>query len=320
VGTGPASCLLAAAEDTSFGAHRLDKLEPEHLERLYARMIAGGSSPGTAHQANRTIRTALGEAQKRGYITGNPAALAKAPRLSDTEVEPYSVEEVQRLLREAGERRNSARWAVALALRLRQGEVLGLKWTDVDLDAGTLWVRRGRLRPKYAHGCTPTCRRKAGYCPRRVSIRPDTDETKSRAGRRCIGVLGELVTLLRLHAKAQEGEREKAGQMWVDGGWVFATPTGGPINPNTDYHEWKRLLVAAGLRDGRLHDARHGRYGSVDPGRAGASRHGAHGVVEYGDGRSLPAHHRAGQAGYCDPARHTDLDFVGVPVGYLGGG
>jgi integrase len=239
------------------GAHRLDKLQPEHLEWLYARMIAAGSSPGTAHQAHRTIRTALGEAQKRGYITRNPAALAKAPRLSDTEVEPYSVEEVQRLLREAEERRNSARWAVALALGLRQGEVLGLKWTDVDLDAGSLWVRRGRLRPKYAHGCTPTCGRKAGHCPRRVSIRPDTDETKSRAGRRCIGVPGELVTLLRLHAKAQEGEREKAGQMWVDGGWVFATPTGGPINPNTDYHEWKRLLVAACLRDGRLHDARH---------------------------------------------------------------
>jgi hypothetical protein len=44
---------------------------------------------------------------------------------------------------------------------------------------------------------------------------------------------------------------------WTDGGWVFATPTGGPLNPRTDYTEWKRLLKAAGLRDGRLHDARH---------------------------------------------------------------
>ncbi len=48
-----------------------------------------------------------------------------------------------------------------------------------------------------------------------------------------------------------------AGQLWRDGGYVFATPVGEPINPNADYHHWKRLLADAGLRDGRLHDARH---------------------------------------------------------------
>jgi len=134
------------------GAHRLDRLQPEHLERLYLKMTGGGSKPATAHQAHRTMRTALGEAARRGYLSRNVAALAKPPSLSDqAEVEPYSVEEVKRLLETAGERRNSARWAIALALGLRQGEALGLKWSDVDLDAGTLRVRRGRQRPKYAH-------------------------------------------------------------------------------------------------------------------------------------------------------------------------
>jgi integrase len=55
----------------------------------------------------------------------------------------------------------------------------------------------------------------------------------------------------------QARDRDRAGDFWHDGGWVFATATGEPINPNTDYHQWKELLRAAGLREGRLHDARH---------------------------------------------------------------
>lgn len=240
------------------GAHRLDRLEPEHLERFYARMIANGSKPGRAHQVHRTARTALGEAARRSHITRNPAALATAPRVPDEEVEPYSVEEVRRILAAASRHRNSARWAIALALGLRQGEVLGLKWRDVDLNNGALRVRRGRLRPKYEHGCGGTCgHSRAGYCPQRVQRRPDTAETKSRAGRRAIGLPPELVALLRRHRDEQAAERDAARQLWHEGEWVFTKPTGEPLNPNTDYHHWKRLIREAGIRDGRLHDARH---------------------------------------------------------------
>jgi len=65
------------------------------------------------------------------------------------------------------------------------------------------------------------------------------------------------VTLLRQHRHEQDRERDMAAQLWQDDGWVFASPTGRPLNPSTDYHEWKRLLRWAGVRDGRLHDARH---------------------------------------------------------------
>ena len=240
------------------GAHRLDRLQPEHLEKLYARMMATGSAPGTAHQAHRTIRTALGEAARRGHITRNPAALAKAPRLPDAEVQPYSIEEVQAILRAAGERRNTARWAVALALGLRQGEALGLKWPDVNLKAGSLTVRRALLRPKWRHGCGEPCdAMQPGLCPKRENTRPVAADTKSRAGRRTIGLPQPLVELLRVHKATQQAERETAAQLWHDEGWVFASPTGEVINQATDYDEWKRLLVLAGVRDGRLHDARH---------------------------------------------------------------
>lgn len=240
------------------GAHRLPTLEPEHLERLYAKMQRNGSKPATAHQAHRTIRVALNEAVRRRHLARNPAVLARSPTLDDEEVEPYSLEEIRLILDSAAQRRNHARWAIALALGLRQGEALGIKWSDVDLEIGTITVRRNRLRPKWQHGCGEKCERKhAGYCPRRMPARPATGNTKSKAGRRTIGLPVELVALLRQHQAEQEHERWKAGQLWHDGGWLFATPTGGPINPRTDYDEWKKLLALAKVRDGRLHDARH---------------------------------------------------------------
>ncbi|GGN74069.1 site-specific integrase [Actinoplanes lobatus] len=240
------------------GAHRLEKLTPEHIEKLMRKMQDGGSAAGTAHQAFRTLRTALNEAERRGHLTKNPVLLAKSPRLSEKEVEPYSVEEVQRILAQAAQRpRNGTRWAIALALGLRQGEVLGLRWENIDLEKKSLRVRKNRLRPKYAHGCTDPCGKKSGYCPRRKQINKDTDDTKSRAGRRVMGIPDEVVTLLRAHKDTQDKERRTAAQLWEDGGWVFTTPIGRALNPNTDYHEWKKLLKDACVRDARLHDARH---------------------------------------------------------------
>ncbi|MFE3775501.1 tyrosine-type recombinase/integrase [Streptomyces sp. NPDC059122] len=239
------------------GAHRLEKLEPEHLERLYQKMQANGSAAGTAHQAHRTVNTALNEAVRRRHLTLNPASVAKAPKVEEEEVEPYSLEEVQRLLAEAVKVRNTARWVIALALGLRQGEALGLKWEDVDFEAGVILVRRGRLRPRYKHGCGDKCGRKPGYCPQKINTRRETKDTKTRAGKRPIGVPEELLRLLKRHKEEQERERALARDLWVEKGYVFTSPTGEPLNPNTDFHRWKDLLKAAKVRDGRLHDARH---------------------------------------------------------------
>jgi integrase-like protein len=194
---------------------------------------------------------------RRGHIPQNPVLLAKAPRLTEEETEPYTIEEVRHLLAVVNERRNGARWVVALALGLRQGEALGLKWEHVDLETGMTRIRRNRLRPKYEHGCGGRCGRKAGYCPERKQVRADTGPTKSRAGRRTIGLPDPLIRLLRTHREHQEAECIAARQLWHDEGWVFAKSDGRPLNPNTDYHEWKALLDEAGLRDSRLHDARH---------------------------------------------------------------
>nr|WP_202462050.1 site-specific integrase [Streptomyces sp. SID8374] len=243
------------------GKHRIDRLEPEHLESLYRRMQKNGSKAATAHQAHRTARTAFGEAVRRGHAAKNAAALAKPPRVEEPEeeIEPYSVEEVQSLLIEVNKRRNSARWMLALALGLRQGETLGLRWVDVDLDHEYLKLRRNRLRPKYEHGCKEAapCGRKAGYCPDRKQVRRETKNTKSRAGRRAVPLPGPLVVMLRKHKEVQARERKTASNLWTESDYVFTKPLGGPLSPNTDYHDWKKLLEDAGVRDARLHDARH---------------------------------------------------------------
>lgn len=200
------------------GGQRLDRLTPEHLERLYRRMIESGSSPGIAHQVHRTARTALGEAVRRNYVQRNAAELAKGPRVERSTVEPYSLEEVQLILATARKQRNGARWAVALALGLRQAEALGLQWSDIDLLGAALRVRESRPRPRYAHGCRVPCGQSAGRCPDRKRANDDRAATKSVAGRRVIGLPGPLGELLAEHRASQDCERQTARQLWADGG------------------------------------------------------------------------------------------------------
>jgi integrase len=88
-------------------------------------------------------------------------------------------------------------------------------------------------------------------------VNGDVGETKSSAGTRVVGLPDGLVELLKLHREEQDAERAKAGDLWTEGNWVFASETGAPVNPNTDYRAWKSLLKRAGVREMRLHDARH---------------------------------------------------------------
>lgn len=80
---------------------------------------------------------------------------------------------------------------------------------------------------------------------------------KSRAGKRTVGIPAPLIEALKEHQENQRQEREQAGNLWVDEGWAFTNPVGKPVHPRTDHNEWKSLLKAAGVRDARLHDARH---------------------------------------------------------------
>lgn len=154
-----------------------------------------------------------------------------------------------------------ARWTLALAFGLRQGEVLGLQWRDVDLDAGTLAVRRSLAVRIWQHGCDGTCGRKRGAeCPSRHSGGLVAAEPKTPSALRTLTLPLPLVDQLRAEHERQSAQRLALGDLWEPGpgdGWVFPAPTGGPIHPARDWRSWKELLTAAGVRDARLHDARH---------------------------------------------------------------
>ena len=219
------------------GHHRLDRLQPEHVERMYTAMAGLGLAPATVLQAHRLLSRALKIAMQRGRVGRNVCTLVDAPSLVHHEIQPLSVDDARKILTTANTRRNGARWAVALALGLRQGEALGIQWSDIDLDAPSLTVRRALQR-----------QRGKGL----VLVEP-----KSRAGRRTIALPEPIVDLLHAHRLTQDGERAHARNAWHDLDFVFAQPTGAPIDSRADRRDWDQLLKDSEVRPARLHDARH---------------------------------------------------------------
>lgn len=221
----------------ALGHHRLDRVQPEHLEALYTKLLDGGAAPASVLQAHRVLSRALKVAMQRGRIARNVASLVDPPTVQRAEIDPLSATEARRVLATAAGKRNGARWSVALALGLRQGEALGLTWPAVDLDAGRLTVRLA-LQRQAGQGL--------------VLVPP-----KSRAGRRTIALPLPLVESLKAHRAAHLAERLAAGPLWEGHGLVFCQPNGRPLDPRSDHRAWRALLTEAGVRGARLHDARH---------------------------------------------------------------
>lgn len=220
------------------GKHRLDRVQPEHLEAAYKAMVDGGLSPATVLRAHRVLSRALKIAVQRGKIARNVATLVEPPAVKRPHTAlPLTAEEARRVLDAAAGERNAARWTVALAVGLRQSEALGLQWRDLDLENGTLTVQRGLHRVK-GRGLV-------------------YEEPKADRSRRTLALPEQLVDALKAHRTLQAAERLHAGSEWEEHGLVFAQVTGRPIDKKGDWKAWKAVLAKAELRDVRLHDGRH---------------------------------------------------------------
>ncbi len=132
----------------------LDRLGPGNIEHLWSYLIDRGRTVG---HTRRTLNAALNDAVKRGLMARNPVKAADTPRDAETEIDPYTIEQMEALLAVAVGVRNAPRWSVAMALGLRQGEVLGLTWDDLELPTepgeGTMVIRRQLQRVTWQHGC-----------------------------------------------------------------------------------------------------------------------------------------------------------------------
>lgn len=135
------------------GQHRLDKLAPEHLERMYRKMLDAGHAPSHVLKVHRILSRALKIAHRRRIIAENVATLVDPPTVDETEANPFTIEEAKAFLRAAAERPTSIRWIVGVGMGFRQGEALGFRWPYVDLEGEMFHPQWQIQRLTWRHGC-----------------------------------------------------------------------------------------------------------------------------------------------------------------------
>jgi len=220
------------------GKRPLRKLQPEDLDHLYSRELASGLSAGTVGNIHRILHRALADALRRGEVVRNVCDLVSPPKQQEKEMHALSPAQCQQLLAAAEGEEYEALYALALTTGMRQGELLGLRWADIDLDVGHIHVMRtiARVTGK-------------GF----IEQAP-----KTRAGRRGVVLTTIAIDALRHHRRSQREARLRAGPAWEDRDLVFCNTVGKPIEPgNIARRYFQPLLARAGLPQIRFHDLRH---------------------------------------------------------------
>ena len=214
----------------------LSKLRPLHVQAVYREVNRKGRSARTALHCHRVLREALQHAVKWQLLSRNPADAVDAPRAERYEIPALEADEVRRLLSVAEDNRLGTLIHLAVMTGLRMGELLGLRWRDVDLEHGAIAVRQ-------------TCQ----WLPRQGFI---FRSPKTYRSARPVSVPDGIVERLREHRASQLEKRLAAGSAYESHDLVFANALGTPIHPNTLRDAWIKVAAKAGLKL-RFHDLRH---------------------------------------------------------------
>ena len=221
----------------AIGKVSLARLSPQHLQKLYADMLASGSSPATVGHVHMIIGLALGQAQRWDAVTRNVQRLVDPPKFRRTDMQTLNEEQVRQFLDVAAGTRLEALFRLALTTGMRQGELLGLRWRDVDLERRELRCRAALVRAA------------GGYV---------VADTKTSGSRRRIALGETTVAALRRHKVTQATERLKVGSAWQDNDLVFTNAVGDHLDPlNLTRRTFRNLLKQADLPPIRFHDLRH---------------------------------------------------------------
>jgi integrase len=231
------------------GHFRLSHLAPAHVQAALNGRLASGQSPANVAHMRVVLRRALTVAERWGLVARNVAALTDPPKVPRFEARPLSPAEARTFLTSIEDDPLRAMWVLALLTGLRRGELLGLSWEDVNLEAAQLTVHRQLLRIR------------VGLRRWRCVVA----ELKSASGRRQVALPSLAVEALRTHRQRQVEARLTAGPAWVGsplGDLVFTTGIGTPLDPDRVTKLAKQALTHAGFADRRLHDLRS-TYGSL---------------------------------------------------------
>ena len=235
--------IIRAHLAPALGHHALPKLQPLHIQAYYSHALErgrrdgrGGLAAQTVLHHHRVLREALQQAVRWQLLSRNVADAVEPPRPQRRETEVFDQAEVDRLLEAARGTRLGLPVLLAVTTGLRRGELLGLRWQDVDLEGGKLAVRQSIEQTK------------AGLAFK---------QPKTQKGRRVVTLPPMTVDGLRRHKAEQAKERLQLGPAYTDHGLVLARPDGRPQNPEEMTRAFKRFVQRAGVRVLSLHKLRH---------------------------------------------------------------
>jgi integrase len=241
------------------GAIRIDKLTAARVQAWINQLVDAKRSPSTVRSAYLRLRGLLNVAVRYRLISANPAEEVALPTITNDTVQVLTLPQAQALLAAADghlDRRPpyvtrdgrtkhrpgvNTRFAIfyhlLLALGLRRGEAMGVRWADVDWDAGTIQIRR-----------------QVQVIQTTITI---SDYTKTDAGQRVLPLAPGLLARLRTHWAQQQEERTLVGEAWHDHDLIVPSELGTPLGPSNIHRHYRTVLPAAGLPHIRIHDLRH---------------------------------------------------------------
>jgi len=235
--------LLRLHVSPLIGAHVLSKLEPLHIQHAYSKLLQsgrrdgkGGLSPQTVTHCHRVLRKALKHAVKWQLLARNPAEAADPPRVEHREMTTLDEKEVVSLLKAVRGTRLELPVVLAVTTGLRRGEMLGLRWRDIDFDRNLLAVRQSVEQTR------------SGLAFK---------EPKTRRGKRVVALPNVTVEALRRHRTDQGKRRLQLGAAYEDHGLVLTRLDGRPVAPAEISKDFARLVSKKNIRRISLHNLRH---------------------------------------------------------------
>lgn len=231
---------IDASLKAALGDQKLATLGPLQLQRTVANLEALGLQPSTIRTQYAILRNALRQALAWGVIARDPTVGVTLPRLNASSANAWDTEQARAFLDAARSTDLYPLWLMAITTGMRRGELLGLTWANVDLDAGVLTIDRALVPNLRGAG--------GGY----MQTTP-----KTKKGFRRVGISDDLVAELRSHRTRQLERKLLHRPDWQDGDWVFTTDRGAPITSHILTSRFAQLTATAKLPRIRIHDLRH---------------------------------------------------------------